>query len=106
MERWKALFPCLDQGEADILEAPFSKEESRRELMSVVGNKASGLHGFSFKFAQVLWPELREEIISMFENFFEIAEFDHRLSSFFITLIPKVESPASINDFRSISLMG
>lgn len=57
--------------------------------MSADGNKATGLDRFPFKFAQVFWPKFRGEIISMFDHFYEVVEFDHRFSSTFISLIQK-----------------
>lgn len=69
---------------------PFLEEEIRKELMSGDGNKAYGLDGFTFKFAHVFLSELKEEVISMFEQFYESAEFEHIFSSSFIALISKV----------------
>lgn len=34
------------------------------------------------------------------------AEFDNRLSEFFIAIIPKVKGPSSLNEFCPISLLG
>lgn len=44
--------------------------------------------------------------LGLFNRFFEMAEFDYRLSSSFISPISKVASPTGLNDFRSISLLG
>lgn len=50
--------------------------------------------------------EFKSDFLSLFNYLFGSVEFDHRFSSSFITLIPKVESPANINDFKPISLLG
>lgn len=42
----------------------------------------------------------------MFEQFFELADFDHRFSSSFISLIPKNSCPSSLDNFRPIFTMG
>ncbi|MCH82036.1 LINE-1 reverse transcriptase like [Trifolium medium] len=42
----------------------------------------------------------------MFDQFFTTANLPRRFSSYFITLIPKVDSPFRIGDFRPISLVG
>ncbi|GJV94325.1 RNA-directed DNA polymerase, eukaryota, reverse transcriptase zinc-binding domain protein [Tanacetum coccineum] len=39
-------------------------------------------------------------------EFFKMADIPNRMQSSFITLIPKIESPLVVNDFRPISLMG
>lgn len=88
------------------MEVPFFEEEIQRESMSTNGNKAPGSYGFTFKFAQFFWSELKEEVVLMFEQFYELAEFEHRFSSSFITLIPKVGYFSYLNDFRPISLLG
>lgn len=44
--------------------------------MNVDGNKVSGPDGFPFKFNQKFWPEFQEGILSLFNYFFEAAEFN------------------------------
>lgn len=61
---------------------------------------------FTFKFAQSFWLELKRELLNLFNQCFESAEFDHRFSSSFIPLIPKVACSVGRNDFRPISLLG
>ncbi|GJZ74956.1 RNA-directed DNA polymerase, eukaryota, reverse transcriptase zinc-binding domain protein [Tanacetum coccineum] len=39
-------------------------------------------------------------------EFFKMADIPNRMQSSFITLIPKIESPLVVNDFRPISLIG
>lgn len=105
VERWEARFPCLDHEEADPLKVPFSEEDIRHEMISVDGNKALGPNGIPFNFALMFWPDIKGELLSLFNHFFETAEFNHRVSFSFIALIPKVESPTNINDFRPILLL-
>lgn len=45
-------------------------------------------------------------MISLFNYFFEKADFDKQFSSSFIFLILKVKNPTSLNDFRPISQLG
>lgn len=70
--------------------------------MSADENKAPGPDGFPFKFAQMFLLEFKEEIISIFDHFYETTEFDHRSSSSFIYLIPKAQNPSGNIDFRPI----
>lgn len=90
----------------ELLKVPFSKEEIRQELMGDDSNKASSLDKFTSKFAQTFWKDLKGELVSLLDQFFELTEFDHRFSSSSISLIPKVSSPSNLNDFRPISLLG
>lgn len=73
--------------------------------MGADGNKAPCLDGFTFKFAQRFWTDLKGKLLSMFNHFFQMAEFYQRFSSPFIFVIPKGGSPSSLNDFRLISLL-
>jgi hypothetical protein len=42
----------------------------------------------------------------MFDQFHGIGTLPHSFSSYFVTLIPKVNSPFSLGDFRPILLLG
>lgn len=90
---WETVFLCLDPAEASLLEMLFSESEIRGELMGADGNKAPSSDGFTFKFAQKFWPELKKELLALF-------------TSSFIPLIPKVGNPSSLINFRPVSLLG
>lgn len=79
------------------MERPFSDEEIQQELMGANGNKAPGLDGFTFKFAQTFWLELKGELMPLFRNFFESVDFVHWFFAFSITLVLKVADPSSLN---------
>lgn len=51
MVSWEARIHSLDRSKADLLEAPFLKNEIQRELMGMDGNKAPGPNWFMGKFA-------------------------------------------------------
>lgn len=106
VESWVVIFPSLDQMDVELLEAPFTKEEFHRELMSAGGNKAPGPSMFIFEFVQTFQSDLKGELLSLFNQFFQMAKFDHRFSCSFILLISKVGSLTNLNDFRLISLLG
>lgn len=74
--------------------------------MSVDRNKAPDLDGFTFKFVQAFWSELKGEVLSLFQQFYETTEFEHRFFSSFIALIPKIGCSFSLNGFRPILLLG
>lgn len=69
MESWDENFPSLERGKEDHLDVSFSEEEICRELMSADGNKALGPNGFTFKLVQNFWPELKEKMFSLFQQF-------------------------------------
>lgn len=42
------------------------------------------------KFVQNFWSNLKEEVLLLFEQFYETTNFDHQSFFLFISLIPKV----------------
>lgn len=74
--------------------------------MGVDGNKASGPDIFPFNFLQTFWSDLEENVFFMFDHFFYTAAFDHRISSSFFFLAPKVGRLSNFHDFRLISFLG
>lgn len=70
------------------------------------GNKSPGLDGFNFSFFERFWPLLKEDIGVMLNRFHKFTYLPRSCSSFFVTLIPKVDSPSHLGDFIHISLVG
>lgn len=103
---WEVDFPRLDGLSSSSLERPFTEEEIFSTLKDIDGDKAPGPYGFSFKLVQSYWHVLKADILGLFHSFHSTGEFDPRFSESFISLIPKVKSPASLNDFRPISVLG
>jgi hypothetical protein len=65
-----------------------------------------GPDGFNFAFVKAFWRIIKGEIRIMFDQFHGIGTLPHSFSSYFVTLIPKVNSPFSLGDFRPILLLG
>lgn len=82
-----ANFPKLSQEETSYMEVTFFEEEVYRELMGVDGSKVPSPDGFPFKFAQIFWPVFKEDLMALFNHFFESTKFDHRFLSLMISLI-------------------
>jgi hypothetical protein len=49
---------------------------------------------------------LKSEVRILFDQFYANASLPKSFSSYFVVLIPKVNSPLALNDFRPISLLG
>ncbi|GJW29733.1 RNA-directed DNA polymerase, eukaryota, reverse transcriptase zinc-binding domain protein [Tanacetum coccineum] len=65
-----------------------------------------GPDGFTFKFIKKQWDVIKDDIFAYVKEF-ELTSFIPRgCNSSFITLIPKVDDPLVISDFRPISLIG
>lgn len=82
-----------------------SEKEIHRELKKADGNKAPSPDDFTFKFTQLFWSDIKRVLISLFNQFFETANFDQCFLSLFISLNPKVSNTSSLNDPKLISFL-
>ncbi|GAB2298359.1 hypothetical protein Dimus_038529 [Dionaea muscipula] len=112
-ERWKcrpcfvnAFGPKLDSAMAASLEVRFTDEEVWNAVQSCNGGKAPGPDGFNLSFFKHCWEVVKEDISRFFHEFFENGRIVKGLRSSFISLIPKTDSPTSLNEYRPISLVG
>jgi hypothetical protein len=99
-------FPQLSLEKVGGLTACFSMEEITEVVMSSDGSKSPGPDGFNFAFIKGFWDLLKNDVRIMFDQFHANATLSKGMSSYFLTLIPKVSSPQSLGDFRPISLLG
>jgi hypothetical protein len=68
-------------------------------------DKAPGPDGFNDLFLKKCWHIIKEDIYKLCLDFFNGSVDPQAINNSFITLIPKVNSPTSINDFWPISLL-
>jgi hypothetical protein len=69
-------------------------------------DKAHGPDGFNGLFIKKFWPIIRDDFLALIREFYSGQANLRCLNSSFITLVPKNQSPASVNDYRLISLLG
>ncbi|GKC74181.1 RNA-directed DNA polymerase, eukaryota, partial [Tanacetum coccineum] len=62
--------------------------------------------GFTFTFFKKHWDIVEHDVISYVKDFEVSAHIPKECNSSFITLVPKMEDPLTIGDFRPISLIG
>jgi hypothetical protein len=68
--------------------------------------KSSGPDGINFGFMKEFWPELKGDIMRFITEFHRNGKLTRCINSTFIALIPKIDNPQKLNDFRPISLVG
>jgi hypothetical protein len=83
---------------------PFAEEEIGTALFQIGPLKAPGPDGFPARFFQRNWAVLKEDVIKAVQSFFEAGEMPEGVNDTVIVLIPKVQSPETLKDFRPISL--
>jgi hypothetical protein len=99
-------FPSLSLEENLSLIRPFNLEEIEDVINDCDGNKSPGSDGFNFNFVKAFWNVMKGEVRILFDQFYANASLPKSFSSYFVTLIPKVNSPLSLREFRPISLLG
>ncbi|MCI21173.1 cysteine-rich receptor-like protein kinase, partial [Trifolium medium] len=99
-------FSSLTQAEGGSLTKPFSIEEVKAAMWDCDSYKSPGPDGIKFGFIKDFWPEMQPDIMRFIAEFHRNGKLSRGLNSTFIALIPKVDSPQRLNDFRPISLVG
>jgi len=62
--------------------------------------------GINFGFIKQFWSELKDDFMRFVSEFHRNGRLTKGVNATFIALIPKVDSPQRLNDFRPISLVG
>nr|KAJ0212032.1 hypothetical protein LSAT_V11C400167160 [Lactuca sativa] len=88
------------------LEEPFSFEEIKSAIWECGSDKAPGPDGFSFAFLKQHWEVIGGDFYLAVKHFEATGHIDKGCNSSFITLVPKVQDPITVTDFRPISLLG
>ncbi|KAJ0941167.1 putative RNA-directed DNA polymerase [Helianthus annuus] len=96
----------LNDVQAASLVQSFSESEVRDAIWSCDGSKAPGPDGFTTRFLRKFWAKLKPFVMSLMEDFYTRAEINAGSNPSFIVLLPKVEDPTELGDFRPISLIG
>lgn len=77
--------------------------EIRAAMKSIGGTKAIGPDGFTGLFYQRYWTTVGRVVTNMVQQLFTNGYLLRELNHTFIALIPKVDSPTKISQFRPIS---
>lgn len=94
--------PSVDLGD---LELPFTKEEIDGVVSQLPNDKSPGPDGFSNEFIKICWPLIAEDFYRLCQAFFLGTVNLKSINSSFITLIPKIDGPQLVSDYRPISLL-
>ena len=88
----------------DELSRPFSAEEIAKVLKQLPVDRAPGADGFNGLFVKRCWSIIEPDFLRLIKDFYEGKLSLENINGSLITLIPKMLSPESHNDFRPISL--
>ena len=87
------------------LEIPFTKEEIDNIVQCMPNDKSPGPDGFNGAFLLKNWNIVKEQFYQLCFLFYEGSMDIHSINTAYITLIPKLANPETINDYRPISLV-
>ncbi|GJR14147.1 RNA-directed DNA polymerase, eukaryota, reverse transcriptase zinc-binding domain protein [Tanacetum coccineum] len=80
-----------------------SKEEVKEAIFDIDENKAPGPDGFSSKFFKKAWSIVGDEVCLAVQEFFISGKLLGEVNATSISLVPKLETPSKVFDFRPIT---
>ena len=97
-------YSFLSTEEKEILNKIVTEEEIRRGLWALKPFKAPGADGLHAEFFQIFWADVKNLVCKEIFDIFQTREVPEYLNETHICLIPKCQSPKSLNNYRPISL--
>ena len=98
-------FRSLSTGEGAALTRPFSVDEVRRAVWDCKNYKSPGPDVINFGFIKEFWDTLQDDVMRFLREFHRNGKLARGINSTFIALIPKIDNPQCLHDFRPISLV-
>ncbi|KAJ0693348.1 putative RNA-directed DNA polymerase [Helianthus annuus] len=96
----------LSDEDANGLVKPFSEKEIKDAVFNCWSDKAPGPDGFNFRFIKRFWSLFVDDFVAVLQNFATPGSISRGVSSSFVTLIPKVNDPVNLGEYRPITLIG
>lgn len=101
----ETLFSGSHEVDFSSLELPFSHSEIDCVIKQLPCDKSPGPDGFSNEFLKKCWSVIKNDFYNLCAAFHDEEVCLQSINGTFITLIPKVDGPTRINDYRPISLL-
>ena len=89
----------------DQLTVPFTHQEIDDVIKYMSAERAPVPDGFTGHFLKTYWHVIKEDFYKLCNQFHDGNLNLEGINEGFITLIPKINAPTSINDFRPITLL-
>ncbi|KAL2904195.1 hypothetical protein RDABS01_002905 [Bienertia sinuspersici] len=86
-----------------LLDCNFTDKEIKEAMFSIPSNKAPGLDGYNSHFFKTTWNITRGDICQAVRDFFKTGKLLKEVSITTLTMVPKVQTPSTVGDFRPIA---
>ncbi|KAL0352456.1 UNVERIFIED_CONTAM: Retrovirus-related Pol polyprotein from type-2 retrotransposable element R2DM [Sesamum calycinum] len=80
-----------------------TKEDIKLVIFDIAEYKSLGPDGYSSSFYKAAWPVIGEEVTKAIMEFFSTGLLLRQLNATLLALIPKVQYPSTVSEFRPIS---
>jgi hypothetical protein len=97
--------PQVSDEENEILIVDFTENEVREAVFQMEHNKSPRPNGFPAEFYQVFCGVIKDDLLAMFHDFYKDSLDLFSLNFGIITLIPKIENAAKIQQYRPICVL-
>ncbi|KAL0411445.1 UNVERIFIED_CONTAM: LINE-1 reverse transcriptase [Sesamum latifolium] len=92
----------ITEEEARILTSPVTRTEIKQAFFDIEEDKAPGPDGYSSGFYKAAWPVIGRKMVAV-EEFLLHGRLLKQVNATLLALIPKVQNPVTVADFRPIS---
>ncbi|KAL0287559.1 UNVERIFIED_CONTAM: hypothetical protein Sradi_7122000 [Sesamum radiatum] len=93
----------LTPTEADMLSAPVTGAEIKEALFDIAEDSAPGPDGYTSAFFKAAWSVIGTEFVEAVSEFFRTGRLLKQINTTILALIPKVQLPTFVSDFRPIA---
>lgn len=98
------MFPRLSQGDMDCLSTRVDCAKIKAAIFNMGALKALKPNGLNPLFFQSQWETMKDIIFDLVKEEFNDHARIKKLNNIMIVLIPKIDNPCVIHDFRPISI--
>ncbi|KAL0291608.1 UNVERIFIED_CONTAM: putative mitochondrial protein [Sesamum radiatum] len=93
----------LSVDEAAALTIPISPSEIKEAFFDISEDSAPGPDGFTSAFFKAAWAEIGNDVCAAVSEFFVSGKMLKQINAALLVLIPKVQMPTRVSEFRSIA---
>ncbi|KAL0439890.1 UNVERIFIED_CONTAM: hypothetical protein Slati_2472000 [Sesamum latifolium] len=93
----------INEDEAIQMTRRVTPDEDKQAVFDIAEDKAPGPDGYSSGFFKAAWPVIGKEVIQAILDFFTTGRLLKQVNATLLSLIPKVQNPTLVAEFRPIS---